>query len=113
VRESRVEMEKDDSGKEVVYIVQESCSSIVESGTRICCRWSVSSFLRGRRFCDRGLLANSCAPGRGGGKNDELGDGKGEEESGLSITRERRCVSFERKRNGMRRCGIIAALTSG
>jgi hypothetical protein len=41
-------------------------------------------------FCGGGFTANSCAPGIGGGMNDEDGDGKGEELGGVSISRERR-----------------------
>jgi hypothetical protein len=41
-------------------------------------------------FCGGGFTANSCAPGMGGGMNDEDGDGKGEELGGVSISRERR-----------------------
>jgi len=37
-----------------------------------------------------GLLANSWAPGLGGGKNEEDGEGKGEDDGGLSITRDKR-----------------------
>lgn len=36
------------------------------------------------------MHANSWAPGLGGGKNEEDGDGKGEDDGGLSITRDKR-----------------------
>ena len=35
-----------------------------------------------------GLIANSCAPGVGGGRKEEEGDGKGDEESGPSMQRD-------------------------
>ena len=44
-----------------------------------------------------GLLANSWAPGLGGGKNEEDGEGKGEDDGGLSITRDKRGGSTQSK----------------
>lgn len=40
--------------------------------------------------CGGSFTANSCAPGIGGGRNDDDGEGKGEELGGVSIWRERR-----------------------
>jgi hypothetical protein len=40
--------------------------------------------------CGGGFTANSCAPGIGGGRNEEDGDGNGDELGGVSIWRERR-----------------------